>query len=190
MKSLLRISFNKFIFSFVPILVWFLLGIIIEGDLANIFALTYPLQFVFMVLFSLFGTAPNINENKDKARGAAFSGALVGLFAGALITLFIVLNLDIYVNFMNMNYETCKEFAMFSVVRLYISFALSIIMEKLYFDKKEKRANVYMIIYNAIYILTLIGVSIVSKNKIQNITIVITSYSEYVAYIARRTFRR
>ncbi len=189
MKSLLRISFNKFIFSFVPILVWFLLGIIIEGNLANIFALTYPLQFVFLVLFSIFGTAPNINETKDKAKGAAFSGAIIGLFVGALITIFIVLNLDIYVNFMNMDYVACKEFAMFSVVSLYISFALSIIMEKLYFDKKEKRANVYMIIYNAIYILTLIGAALLTKDKMQIVTIAITSLSVYVAYIAMRTFR-
>lgn len=189
MKSLFRISFNKFIFSFTPILVWFSLGIIIEGNLANIFALTYPLQFVFMVLTSFFGTAPNINEVKDKAKGAAFSGALAGLSIGGMITLFLVLNLDIYVNYMNMDYEACKEFAMFSVVSLYISFALSVIMEKLYFDKKEKRANRYMIVYNAIYILALIGTALLTKDKMQIVTVAIVSLAVYVVFILMRTFK-
>ena len=189
MKSLLRIGFNKFIISFTPILVWFLLGIIIDCGCANIFALTYPLQFIYMVLFSIFGTAPNINETRDKAKAAAFSGMLVGFFVGGLITLCIVLNLDVYVNYMNMDYETCKEFAMFSVVSQFISFALTVIMEKLYFDKKEKRANTYMVIYNAIYVFSLVGMALLTKDKMQIATVAIVALSIFVMYVIMRTLR-
>lgn len=43
MKRLLRISFDLSLLSFIPILSWFLLGIIVDKNLINIFTLTYPL---------------------------------------------------------------------------------------------------------------------------------------------------
>ena len=42
MKKLLRIGFDLSLLSFVPILSWFLLGIIVDKNLINIFTLTYP----------------------------------------------------------------------------------------------------------------------------------------------------
>src|SRR5574344_2695355 len=78
MNKLLKISFNKTIFSAVPIISWLLLGLIIDKNLVNIFSLTYPVQFVYLFLLSLFGTAPNINEKRDKDNGASLSGILLG----------------------------------------------------------------------------------------------------------------
>ncbi len=44
MKRLFRVSFDILITSIVPIISWFLLGIILDNHLINVFSLTYPLQ--------------------------------------------------------------------------------------------------------------------------------------------------
>ena len=49
MKRLLRISFDLSLLSFIPIILWFLLGIIVDKNLINIFTLTYPLQFIYLL---------------------------------------------------------------------------------------------------------------------------------------------
>lgn len=66
MKRLLRIAFNSAIFSFIPILSWFCLGLIVDKNLANIFTLTYPLQFIWLLLKSIFGTGANISKQIDQ----------------------------------------------------------------------------------------------------------------------------
>ena len=50
MKRLLRIASNLAIFSFIPILSWFCLGLLVDKNLVNVFMLTYPLQFIFELL--------------------------------------------------------------------------------------------------------------------------------------------
>ena len=41
MKRLLRISFDLSLLSFIPIILWFLLGIIVDKNLINIFSLSW-----------------------------------------------------------------------------------------------------------------------------------------------------
>ena len=66
MKRLLRISFDLSLLSFIPIISWFLLGIIVDKNLINIFTLTYPLQFIYYIIKSIFSTGANISKEKDK----------------------------------------------------------------------------------------------------------------------------
>ena len=70
MKRLLRISFNSAVFSFIPILSWFALGLIVDKDLTNVFTLTYPIQFIWAMMKSIFGTGANISKEKDKNENA------------------------------------------------------------------------------------------------------------------------
>ena len=65
MKRLLKIGFDLSLLSFIPIISWFLLGIIVDKNLINIFTLTYPLQFIYYILKSIFSTGANINKEKD-----------------------------------------------------------------------------------------------------------------------------
>ena len=62
MKRLLQISLDTLLASFLPIVTWMLLGFIINQDIANVFSLTYPIQFVYLLFVSLFGIGPNITE--------------------------------------------------------------------------------------------------------------------------------
>lgn len=189
MQRLLRIGFNKFIFSFTPILVWFLVGIIIDPRLVNVFSVTYPMQFIYQILLAMFGTAPNINENKDREKGAAFSGFLAGTLLGGIIFLLVALNLDSYISFMNVDYDSYKEFALFSIISFYLQLIFGILMEKLYFSRKEKLANKYMIGFNAIYTIVLIGMSLLSKDKTLIVTVSLMCLTAFIFYAGVKTFR-
>ena len=70
MKRLLRIGFDLSLLSFIPILSCFLLGITVDKNLINIFTLTYPLQFIYYILKSVFSTGANISKEKDKNENA------------------------------------------------------------------------------------------------------------------------
>ena len=50
MKRLLKISFDSLFFSLMPILQWFLLGLLIDKNLINVFSITYPLQFMYSLI--------------------------------------------------------------------------------------------------------------------------------------------
>ena len=85
MKRLLRIAVNSAVFSFIPILSWFCLGLLVDKNLANVFTLTYPLQFIWALLKSIFGTGANISKEKDKDENAVLSGMTLGIIVGFII---------------------------------------------------------------------------------------------------------
>lgn len=122
MKRLLRIAFNSAVFSFIPILSWFCLGLIVDKNLANIFTLTYPLQFIMILLKSIFGTGANISKQIDKDENAVLSGMTIGSIIGFIVFGLFALNLRSYIQFMNLDFEIYKEFALYSVIQLYIQF--------------------------------------------------------------------
>ena len=110
MKRLLRISFDSAIFSFVPILSWFYLGILVDKNLVNVFSITYPLQFIWGLLKCIFATGANISKEKDKDENAVLSGMTLGTIIGFIIFGFILLNIDKYIIFMNMDASIYKNF--------------------------------------------------------------------------------
>ena len=72
MNRLLRIGFDAFLTSVTPILGWFLLGILVDKNLINIFSLIYPIQFVISVIQSVFGTGANISSIRDKNKNSFY----------------------------------------------------------------------------------------------------------------------
>lgn len=118
MKRLLKISFDLSLLSFIPIISWFLLGIIVDKNLINIFTLTYPLQFIYYILRSIFSTGANITKEKDNNKNAVMSGMIIGTIVVIVIFSIILINIDNYINFMNMDIHTYKVFAIYSVLQL------------------------------------------------------------------------
>ena len=72
MKRLLRVSFDILITSIIPIVSWFLLGIILDNSLINIFSLTYPLQCLMGMIVAVFGVGANISIYKDNPTNSEF----------------------------------------------------------------------------------------------------------------------
>ena len=110
MKRLLKIGFDLSLLSFIPVISWFLLGIIVDKNLINIFTLTYPLQFIYYILKSIFSTGANINKEKDNNQNAVMSGMFIGTIISIIIFSIILINIDNYINFMNMDIHTYKIF--------------------------------------------------------------------------------
>lgn len=165
MKRLLRIASNSAIFSFIPILSWFCLGLLVDKNLVNIFTLTYPLQFICALLKSIFATGPNISKEKDKDENAVLSGMTAGIIVGGIIFGLFAINVKKYVEFMNMDFGIYKEFVVYSILQFYIQLVFSFVLEKLYFEGKEKKANKYCTQLNLLNFIILIVTAIFTKNK-------------------------
>lgn len=172
MKRLLRIGFDLSLLSFIPILAWFLLGITVDKNLINIFTLTYPLQFIYYILKSIFSTGANISKEKDQNKNAVMSGLFIGSIISTIIFAIITLNIENYIKFMNMNITIYKTFTIYSVLELYICLEFAMILNKLYYEEKNELANRYSIIFNSLNFILLIGTSLITKN--QNTIIVFT----------------
>ena len=190
MKRLLRIAVNSAVFSFIPILSWFCLGLLVDKNLANVFTLTYPLQFIWAVLKSIFGTGANISKEKDKDENAVLSGMTLGIILGFIIFGLFALNLRKYIEFMNMDYEMYKEFALYSVIQLYIQLIFSFVLEKLYFEKNEKKANKYCIQLNLLNFIVLILSATFIKNKVSIIIITLSSILIYTLVVIAKQYKK
>lgn len=190
MKRLLRIASNLAIFSFIPILSWFCLGLLVDKNLVNVFTLTYPLQFIFALLKSIFATGANISKEKDKDENAVLSGMTAGTVVGLIIFGLFAINAKKYVEFMNMDFETYKEFAVYSILQLYIQLVFSFVLEKLYFDGEEKKANKYCIQLNLLNFIVLIITAIFTKNKMIIAGITLMAIFVYVLVVAIKQYKK
>lgn len=190
MKRLFRISFNSAFFSLIPILSWFVLGILVDKSLTNVFTLTYPIQFIYAMFKSIFGTGANICKEKDKNEDSVLSGMTVGIIVGLFVFGFIAINIDSYITFMNMDISIYREFALYSVIQLYIQLIFGLILEKLYFENKEKLANKYCITLNVLNFVVLIISSLIFKDKMNIVTTTLVSILVYVGVLAVKSYRK
>ena len=183
MKRLLRISFDLSLLSFIPIILWFLIGIIVDKNLINIFTLTYPLQFIYYIFRSVFSTVANISKEKDKNEDAVMSGLVIGSIISLITFLLILLNIDGYINFMNMDVNTYKTFAIYSVIEIFVSLEFSFILNKLYYENENKIANKYSIIFNLLNFVLLVGTSLITKNQSIIVTTTLIPLFLFTLYI-------
>ena len=190
MKRLVRIASNLAIFSFIPILSWFCLGLLVDKNLVNVFTLTYPLQFIFALLKSIFATGANISKERDKDENAVLSGMTAGTVVGLVIFGLFAINAKKYVEFMNMDFEIYKEFAVYSILQLYIQLVFSFVLEKLYFDGEEKKANKYCIQLNLLNFIVLIITAIFTKNKMIIAGITLMAIFVYVLVVAIKQYKK
>ena len=183
MKRLLRISFDLSLLSFIPIISWFLLGIIVDKNLINIFTLTYPLQFIYYIIKSIFSTGANISKEKDKNKDAVMSGLILGTIVSIIIFTVILLNVDNYISFMNMDISTYKNFTIYSILQLFICLEFAMMQDKLYYEEKNKLANKHSLIFNLLNFILLIGISLITKNQVIIIATTLILLAIYILYI-------
>lgn len=183
MKRLLRISFDLSLLSFIPIISWFLLGIIVDKNLINIFTLTYPLQFIYYIIKSIFSTGANISKEKDKNENAVMSGLILGTIVSIIIFTIILFNVDNYISFMNMDISTYKNFTIYSILQLFICLEFAMMQDKLYYEEKNKLANKHSLVFNLLNFILLIGTSLITKNQVIIIATTLIPLAIYTLYI-------
>ena len=148
LKRLLQISLDTLLISILPIIMWIILGFTITKEISNVFSLTYPLQFFYMIFVSIFAIGPNINAKKTNNQSIVYSNMIFGISIVGLLTLLLTINTDTYIKIMNMDINTYHTFCMYSIIWLYLSFAMQIIMQKLYYDNKNNESNKINLIFN------------------------------------------
>lgn len=166
MNRLLRISFDTLLTSVTPILGWFLLGILVDKNLINIFSLVYPMQFIVSSIYSVFGTGANISAVRDKNENSTFSGLVLGSIIGFLLLGLICLNIDNYISFMNMDIEVYRIFALYAIGQMFLQLLLNLALCKMYYEGKNEIANKCCFWFNLINFLSLVGMSVITKNQI------------------------
>ncbi len=166
MKRLFRVSFDILITSIVPIISWFLLGIILDNHLLNIFSLTYPLQCLMGIIIAIFGVGANITIYKDNNKNAGDNGIFYGSMLSIFIYGFVIFNSDTYISFMNMDCTVYRTFGTYSIIQILFVTILQLILTKLYYKEENKKANKIAICFNFINFITLITTAIITKNQI------------------------
>lgn len=183
MKRLLRICFDSLLLSLIPVLSWFTLAYIVDSRLINVFTLIYPLQFIFYALTSVFATGANIQSELEEDKNATMSGMVLGIVFGFIIYGTVVLNIDSYISFMNMDVEFYRTFSIYAIVQLYIQVIFYFVITKLYYESEDKKANNYSIIFNLINYIVLVSMVLLTKNMIVSTMITLLFISIYVLYI-------
>lgn len=79
---------------------------------------------------------------------------------------------------MNMDLKTYKVFAIYAIIQYFLQLLLNLSLCKLYYEDNNKRANKYSFLFNLINFLSLIIMSLVTKNQI-----IITSVSLIITII-------
>ena len=177
MNRLLRVGLDTLLTSVTPILGWFLLGMLVDKNLINIFTLIYPMQFVISAIQSVFGTGANVSAIKDENKSAVFSGILCGTTIGFIILGSVILNINGYIQFMNMEVTIYRTFAVYAVAQMFLQLLLNLSLYKLYYENKNKIANQYSLTFNLINFSSLILMSVITKDQtvIASVSFIITA---------------
>lgn len=172
MKRLLRISLDTLLTSTLPIIMWILLGIIVNKNITNVFTLTYPIQFIMGLLVSIFGIGANINAVKSKRNNLVDSNIILGCFVGGILTFILCVNVDTYIEFMSMEVNIYKVFCIYSFILLYLQLILQLVSQKLYYMNENKKSNRLTMFFNIINIALIVTISLITKK--QEISVIIT----------------
>lgn len=164
MKRLLQISLDTLLISVLPILMWIILGFILTKDIANVFSLTYPLQFFFMFFEALFSKGPNVTAQKENNPDIVYSNIILGSIFVGILGIILILNVDAYISFMHMEPHIYHNFAIYSIIWLYLSFVVGLILQKLYFDNKNDESNKINLIFNISNFVLILGLNLFLKD--------------------------
>ena len=166
MKRLLRIGFDIFITSFTPIVAWFFIGIIINKELTNTFALTYPIQCLMGIILSIFGVGANVCSIRDNNKNSADNGIIYGIIISFILFGLIALNCNSFIGFMNMKKKIFYIFCLYSIGQIFLQTILHLVLTKLYYLEMNKKANKYSIIFNSLNFIGLVGTALIIKNQV------------------------
>ena len=151
MKRVLQVAFSTLLGSIIPIAVWMVLGLIVDSSISQVFTITYPLQFIFSVILTYFGTGPCIYKEKHGI-DTRFAHLIYMILLGGALHVLLAVNVDTYLSFMKCTQVTPTQrlFVQYSILQLYLTGIFYITQEIRYFNNKESAATKYSIVFNAL----------------------------------------
>ena len=190
MKQLFRIGFDLALASLSPIISWFMLSLILDSRLINVFSITYPLQFVWLMLRDIFGVGANLVAIKAKNPKIVDAGIFTGLIFSGIIFGLVALNIDKFIIFMNADPSIYRDFCLYIALQLWIQLVFCIILDKLYYQDKNKIANKYSLTFNLLNFIVFIGASFLTKNSKIIISATLLMIFAFTLFVFIREVRR
>lgn len=184
MKRLFYIGSGKFVFSLFPVLSWFILSLILQdANALNVFSLTYSIQFISSFLKSLFSTGANVRANKKNDPNAVWNGVFWGTIFSVAVFAILLIFVDKYIEFFGLNVSTYRDYAIYGIGFYFLQTTFSFIIEKLYFEDKEKMANVHQIVFNVVNICLVSVLALCLVNKLLAFIITLSVLTVYVVVL-------
>ena len=190
MKQLFQIGFDLALASLSPIISWFMLSLILDSRLINVFSITYPLQFVWLMLRDIFGVGANLVSAKIRNSKIVDAGIFTGLIFSGIIFGLVALNIDKFIIFMNADPSVYRDFCLYIALQLWIQLVFCIILDKLYYQDKNKIANKYSLTFNLLNFIILIGASFLTKNSKIIISVTLLMIFAFTLFVFIREVRR
>ena len=114
MKRLFRIGSGLFIYSIIPILSWIVLSYILgDNRIANVFSLTYAIQFVWLILRSFFGSGANVRKEKENNPNSVWNSIFWGTIFSILIFAIPLIFVDKYIAFFGQDVEFYRIYVIY-----------------------------------------------------------------------------
>lgn len=183
MKRLLKISFDQALLSLTPILSWFLLSLLVDKNLISVFTITYPLSCIYGIIRCPFAVGANISKSRDKNPNAVMTGMVIGITLTILIYGFTILNIDSFIEFMSMDPTIYRTFSIYSILILIIQTIFSFVLEKLYYEDQNSRANRYSVTFNLLNFGILIGTALITKSQLIIVSVTVAIMALYTILI-------
>lgn len=157
MKRLFSIGSGLFIYSIIPVLSWIILSFVLGDDrIANVFSICYAFQFVWIIFRCFFGSGANIRKEKEHDKNAVWNSILWGTIFSIIIFSLPIIFIDEYIIFFGQNIDFYKIYVIYGIAQLFEQTLVQFIIEKLYFEDKEKLANIHLFSFNIINFLIVI----------------------------------
>lgn len=190
MKQLFQIGLDLALASLNPIISWFMLSLILDSRLINVFSITYPLQFVWLMLRDIFGVGANLVSIKVRNSKIVDAGIFTGLIFSGIIFGLVALNIDKFIIFMNADPSIYRDFCFYIALQLWIQLVFCIILDKLYYQDKNKIANKYSLTFNLLNFIVFIGASFLTKNSKIIISATLLTIFAFTLFVFIREVRR
>ena len=167
MKRLFRIGSGLFIYSIIPILSWIVLSYVLgDNRISNVFSITYSIQFIWAILRYFFGSGANIRKEKENNSNSVWNSIFWGTIFSILIFAIPLIFVDKYIVFFGQEVEFYRIYVIYGIALLFLQTLFSFIIEKLYFEDKEKTANIHLFAFNLTSFSVLILSSLIIPNTL------------------------
>lgn len=157
-KNLFSISITDCLQSLIPILAWYIVGIIYnDSDYFNIFTLTYYFQFIYMSIFIMFisGSIKYAAKSNKGDMSLGYCGIIEGVIVMLLFVIVASLNVDMLINYFHVGTKY-KPFYILSLVFLTLDMVTCGIAKIMQYEDRDKDAFKFTITYQIVKCVSII----------------------------------
>ncbi len=183
LKKLLKVGIIDSIPSIMPIIIWTILSVLYYNEsIAEGFALTYPYQFIFMLVFAMFVRGQVKNELKNESVGdKSYSGLLLSLI---FIIILIILSYILRKNILSWFRYDVSEYSsvfMYGLIMLCCDYVIYYLAQIKQYENKLRDSFIIDVSWNLSRLVNVIIVSLFVSNY--NIGLYITCLVQVIILI-------